>query len=186
MAQMQFDDVKKQNMMSVLFSLEYVVDGISKFVDDEFKQHHIRLVNMLTHLNQPCTRMGTVPCSKMFKDEHKWCRTCSGWRTTILCSHKHRSVIGKHGSDWSTINSSNWPTDPKEVEKCYNPNWCNSMKDANPNPNDISVLVGKLINCTDILALLQNSKVKPKRINWIRNTVFHNLRDVEKDEKRYA
>ncbi|XP_052091270.1 uncharacterized protein LOC127728091 [Mytilus californianus] len=181
MAKMQFDDNKKQNVISVLFSLEYMVDGISKFTDDEFKQHHIRLVNRLHHLNQPCT--GTVSCSILFKDEQNWCRTCSGWRTTILCSHKNRSVIGRQGYDWSKINSSKWPTDSKEVEKCYNPNWCNSLKGANPNPDDVSVLIGKLINCNDVRALLQNSKVDPDRIRRIRNKIVHNVRDVTKVEK---
>lgn len=180
MAQMQFDDIKKQNMMSVLFSLEYVVDGISKFTEDEFKLHHIRLVTMLNHMNlPPCT--GTVSCSILLKkDLRNWCQTCLQWRTTILSSHKHRSWIKP---DWSKINSSEWPTDSKEVEKCYNPNWCSSMKGTSPNPNDISVLVGKLMNCTDINALFQNYRVGPERINEIRNKVFHNLRDVKTDEK---
>ncbi|CAC5397681.1 unnamed protein product [Mytilus coruscus] len=181
MAQMQFDDIKKQNMISVLFSLEYMVDGISKFTDDEFKHHHIRLANRLHHLNQPCT--GTVSCSILFKDEQNWCSTCSGWRTTILCSHKNRSVIGRQGSDWSKINSSKWPTDSKEVEKCYNPNWCNSLKGANPNPDDVSVLIGKLINCNDVRALFQNSKVDPDRIRRIRNKIVHNVRDVTNGKK---
>nr|AJQ21530.1 peptidoglycan recognition protein 1 [Mytilus galloprovincialis] len=178
MTKMEFDNVKKQNRISVLFALEYLSEGINKFAADEFQNHHNRLVKMMQHLNySPCARS----CSKISKNEQSWCRTCSGWRTTILSSHKNRSSIGKKGSDWSKIDSSKWPTDATEVERCYQPDWSITM--TGPNAGDISILIGKLINCSDIRSLFANT-VDPDCIRVIRNKIVHNSGEISPAEKK--
>ncbi|XP_052091264.1 uncharacterized protein LOC127728087 isoform X2 [Mytilus californianus] len=180
MTEMEFDNIKKQNRISVLFALEYLSEGMNKFADDEFQNHHSRLVKMLQHLNYPpCIRS----CSKISRNEQSWCKTCSGWRTTILSSHRNRSLIGKNGSDWSKIDSSKLPTVATEVEKCYHPDWSIKMTGSSPNSDDISILIGKLINCSDIRSLFANT-VDPDSIRVIRNKIVHNSGEITSTEKK--
>lgn len=186
MADLKFDDVKKQNRISVIFALEFVVDGISKFKDDEFSNVHNKLVVMQQHFNYPPCMDPNNPCSqKHSRDLRNWCPTCIGWRTSILNSHKDRGTIGRYGADWSKIDSSKWPSDLKEVEKCYNPKWCNASKNAMYNDGDVAVIIGKIINCVDIRSLFQ-STIDPNNIRIIRNTVHHDREISETDKKRHC
>lgn len=181
---MELDDIKKkQNRISVLFALEYLVDGVNKFADTEFKNHQKNLQQNLTHLpKEECK----TSCSKLSKNEQAWCDVCKGWKTAILNSHKSGSRIQKKGPDWSNIDSSKWPNDAKEVEKCYHPNWSLRMTGSSQNSDDISILTGKMINCIDIRSLFVNT-VDPEKIREIRNTIFHCQDEIKlTDKKKYC
>ena len=178
MACLNFDDARLENTVSVLFALECVADGISLFIENEFKTFHGRLKATMSYLKQSsCTTINVrnIPCSKFYpkpKDLSSWCVTCMSWRNTILSSHRNGYKIGKHGTDWSAIDSSKWPTEPKEVEKCFHPDWSNSMKTSGPNLSDIALLLDKIMNCQDIRQIFLTS-VDPARIKEIRNKVHH-------------
>lgn len=75
---------------------------------------------------------------------------------------------------WLQIESSKWPTDPFEVERCFSPIWC-----LEPNrlvfscdDNYSAVILGKIINCTDVYDKFDKN-VKPQTIMNIRNEVAH-------------
>lgn len=177
---MEFEDIKKQNRISVLYALEYLVEGISVFVETEFKNHHKKLQNDLNYLDiKECKKS----CSKLLKDNEKWCDVCEPWKTAILSYHTHGSaILGKRKRpDWSNIDSSKWPKDAKEVEKCYHPNWAIKMKGSNS--DDISVLIGKLINFTKIRSFFANTE-DPDNIRVIRNSIVHNPEEISINEKK--
>lgn len=186
MIDLKFDDEKKQNRISVIFALEFVADGIARFKDDQFLNVHNNLVAVQQPLNHPPCSDVNNPCSKKHaKALMNWCAPCIGWRTSILNLHKDRSTIGRYGVDWSKIDSSKWPFDPREVEKCYNPKWCNATKNAVYNDGDVAVTIGKMINCMDIHTLFRTT-VDPNVIRMIRNKVHHDSEISEGDRNQHC
>lgn len=170
------------NRILVLFALEYLVDGIQGCVKREFELFHDSLKEKLKHLDTQCPKS----CSK---DETKsvaaWCVTCAGWRTAILSRHKNRTEMAKNNICWLQFESSKWPTDPSEVERCFSAVWCfeSNRSDSSCNDNDVAVILRKIINCTDVHAKF-DIKVKPQTLIDIRNQVAHarwisNARKVE-------
>ncbi|XP_052083843.1 uncharacterized protein LOC127721200 [Mytilus californianus] len=165
------NDCRQQsNRTLVLFTLQYLVEGIQGLVKREFELFHNSLKEDLKNHTQ-C--LGS--CSQ---DETKsvanWCQTCASWRTSILSSHTLSDKMTKRTICWSEIDSSKWPTDPFEVEKCFVPIWYFGPKRlvSSCDHSDLAIILKKIINCTYVYAKFDKI-VKPQTIVNIRNDVTH-------------
>ena len=174
MASSTFDDTAKQNWISVLYSLACLAEGVKPYTRDEFEKLHAKFQGLTRHIHKACS--SATPCS--CKHPQDWCQICAEWREIIIRAHAH----GCYGSDWSKVNSSKWPSDSREVEKCFHPDWC-SRRPVAINQDDISVILGKLFNCNDIRLTLS---VKPDAVRKIRNTVAHNIDISTEDKEEYC
>ena len=169
MASSTFDDTAKQNWISVLYSLSCLAEGVKPYTRDEFAKLHAKFQGLTRHIHKACP--SATPCS--CKHLQDWCQICAEWREIIIRAHAH----GCYGSDWSKVNSSKWPSDSLEVEKCFHPDWCRSAT----NDGDISVILGKLFNCKDIKSALSASQYDMRKF---RNDVVHDINISTEDKER--
>lgn len=170
---------QRSNRILVLFTLEYLVDGIQGSVKNEFRLFHNSLKEDLKHHTQcpdSCSQDET-------KSVGNWCRTCTSWRTSILSSHTKGAQMTNRRICWSEIDSSKWPTDPFEVEKCFLPIWYfgSNRLISSCDHNDVAIILKKIINCTYVYAKF-NTTVTPQTIVNIRNNVAH-ARWISNDRK---
>lgn len=170
MADAVLEKSEKQNWTSVLYALTLFANGIEKYVNDKFGFLHGTLNKQLNFITQNCVRS----CSIHEPDLRNWCHTCLQWKTAILNYHKNRNVLAKQKFNWTFMDSAKWPLDPREVQKCFYPDWCFTAKKI-PDLTNVSVLIGCMINCTEF-----NKNVD--QIRRIRNEVSHN--DTVSDEER--
>lgn len=47
MTELQFDDIRRQNLIAVVFALEYIAGVVSKFSEDEFKKLQTKILQDL-------------------------------------------------------------------------------------------------------------------------------------------
>lgn len=174
MADAVLEKSEKQNWTSVLYSLTLFANGIEKYVNDKIDVLHGTLNNQLNFITQNCVRS----CSKHEPDLRNWCQTCLKWKTAILNYHKNRNILTKQKFNWTCMDSAKWPIDPREVQKCFYPDWCFTTRTI-PNLVDVSVLVGCMINCT-----VFNKNID--QIRRIRNEVSHNDTVSDEERKRYC
>ena len=170
-----FDDPATQNWISLLYSFSCLAEGIKPYTRDEFAKLHAKFQGLTRHIHTAC--FSAKPCSheRYLRD---WCQICEEWREIIIKAHVH----GCYGSDWSKVDSTKWPSDSLEIEKCFHPDWCS--KRASPtNDGDISVILGKLNNCKDIKSALS---VSPCDMRENRNKVVHNTKISTTDRERYC
>lgn len=172
----QFDEIKKQNWISVLFALEYITDVLAKFLNDEFIKLHAKILSDLNNYKK-CTSS----CSKT-KTTNSWCRTCTNWRNAILNTHQEQFERICKKINWKNVDSLEWPSNYKEVAKCFNPDMSTTKED------DISVIIGRVINCREIrnlfhITLPSACPVDPMKIREIRNTVYHGRNELSSAEK---
>lgn len=90
--------------------------------------------------------------------------------------------MAKNNICWLQFESSKWPTDPFEVERCFSPMWCFEPNRSDSScDNDVAVILRKIINCTYLHAKF-DIKVKPQILIDIRNQVAH-ARWISNDRK---
>ena len=112
MASSTFDDLAKQNWISVLYSFACLAEGIKPYTRDQFEKLHAKFQGLTRHIRTVCSS-GT-PCSSKH-DVRDWCKICEEWRNIIIKCHVH----GCYGYDWSKVDSSKWPSDSLEIEKMF-------------------------------------------------------------------
>lgn len=185
MAELKFDDIKKQNLIAVLFALECITDVVYKFSEDEFKKLQEKILNYFQiNNNTPCS----VSCSLKYpKSTKNWCTTCKDWKNLILDYHICGPAIGDKRIDWTKIDSSKWPTDQTEIAKCFSPPLGRGVG-QNHIEDDLSVIIGRIINCRELRNLFHNnppltSSVDPDEIRIIRNNIHHGPNELSTDVK---
>ncbi|CAC5369438.1 unnamed protein product [Mytilus coruscus] len=174
MADAVLENSEKQNWTTVLYSLTLFGNGIEKYVNDKIDALHGTLNNQLHFITKHCVRS----CSIYKPELSNWCNTCLQWKTAILNHHKNRNVITKQKFNWTCMDSAKWPLDPREVQKCFYPDWCFTARKI-PNLTDVSVLIGCMINCTEFTKNIDH-------IRHIRNEVSHNFTVSDEERKRYC
>ncbi|VDI08198.1 Hypothetical predicted protein [Mytilus galloprovincialis] len=174
MADAVLENSEKQNWICVLYSLTLFANGIERYVNDKIDVLHRTLNNQLHFITQRCARS----CSINEPELNNWCHICLQWKTAILNHHKNRNVLTKQKFIWTRMDSAKWPSDPREVQKCFFPDWCFTTRTI-PNLVDVSVLVGCMINCTEF-----NKNMD--KVRKIRNEVSHNSTVSDKDKTRYC
>lgn len=101
--------------------------------------------------------------------------------------HQCGQPIGDRGVDWANIDSSKWHSDHMEIAKCFNPQWSGG-KAQNNIKDDLSVFIGRVINCREIRNLFHNNcpsttSIDPEEIRKIRNNVHHGPNELSIDVK---
>ena len=173
MASSTFDDHAKQNWISVLYSFACLAEGIKPYTRDQFANLHAKFQGLTRHIQKACSSATPYSCKRYLQD---WCQICKEWRKNIIECH----VQECYGSDWSKVDSSKWPSDSLEIEKCFHPDWCSKRASAT-NDGDISVILGKLFNCKDIKSALS---VSPYDMGKFRNEVVHNTIQISAQKTR--
>ena len=175
MASSTFDDLAKQNWISVLYSFACLAEGIKPYTRDQFEKLHAKFQGLTRHIRTVCS--SATPCSCK-RDLDDWCKICKKWRNIIIKCHVH----GCYGYDWSKVDSSKWLSDSLEIEKCFHPDWCSKRTSAT-NDGDISVILGKLLSCKNIKSALS---VGPDDMRILRNEVVHNTNISTDNKERYC
>lgn len=166
-------DIDLQNRLSVLCALTLFETGIQNYVNDQFDIFHQQLQNQMKYMkSQRCL----ISCSKHKQHLRDWCILCASWRTTILGKHKSRHTMGKNNTNWSYVDSSKWPEDAREVQKCFNPDWCFKGESSS---EDVSVLLSSMNNC-------HHFKQDVKEIRKIRNNVSHKSKVKLKEKIKWC
>ena len=109
-----FDDLAKQNWISVLYSFACLAEGIKPYTRDQFVKLHAKFQGVTRHIRTACYSATPCSCKRYLRD---WCQICAEWRKMIIECHVHEC----YGSDWSKVDSSKWPSDSLEIEKCFHP-----------------------------------------------------------------
>ena len=173
MASSTFDDHAKQNWISVLYSFPCLAEGIKPYTRDQFAKLHAKFQGLTRHIQKACSSATPCSCKRYLQ---VWCQICEEWRKNIIECH----VQVCYGSDWSKVDSSKWPSDSLEIEKCFHPDWCSKRASAT-NDGDISIILGKLFNCKDIKSELS---VSPYDMRKFRNDVVHDTNISTEDKER--
>ncbi|VDI68168.1 Hypothetical predicted protein [Mytilus galloprovincialis] len=81
-----------------------------------------------------------------------------------------------NNTNWSYVDSSKWPEDAREVQKCFNPDWCFKGESSS---EDVSVLLSSMNNC-------HHFKQNVKDIRKIRNNVSHKSKIKVTEKVKYC